>query len=66
MTGRDEKLKTLSETGAFTGQKITFRVGKSEISMKDGKISIKANDTITVDAEAENNLGAGISTQISP
>ncbi|MEO7331610.1 MAG: type VI secretion system tip protein TssI/VgrG [Minicystis sp.] len=64
MTGRDEKLKTLSETGAFTGTKITFRVGKSEISMKDGKISIKANDIITVDAEAENNLGAGISTQI--
>src|SRR5207248_1045086 len=34
-----EELDTLSATGLFAGDKITLRVGSSEVSLKDGKIS---------------------------
>ena len=59
-----EHLDTLSATGLFAGNKITLRVGSSELSMKDGKIAISATEKITIDTASENVLGTGTSSQI--
>jgi type VI secretion system secreted protein VgrG len=59
-----EELDTLSNTGLFAGDKITLRVGSTELSMKDGKISLTADDKITIDTASENVLGSGNSAQI--
>jgi type VI secretion system secreted protein VgrG len=59
-----EHLDTLSATGLFAGDKITLRVGSSEMSLKDGNIAISATDSITIDTSSENVLGTGTSSQI--
>jgi type VI secretion system secreted protein VgrG len=60
-----KKLETKSDIGVLAGgTKLTLRVGDSEIAMKDGTIAMKAKDEIRIDADGENNLGAGVSTQI--
>ncbi len=59
-----KKLSTSSETGVIKGDKLTLRVGTSEITMKDGVLAIKATDSISIDTTADNVLGSGTSTQI--
>ncbi|MFO0758403.1 MAG: type VI secretion system tip protein TssI/VgrG [Byssovorax sp.] len=59
-----EKLSTLSATGKVKGDKLTLRVGNSEITMKEGVIGVKAPDQITIDTTSDNVLGSGTSTQI--
>jgi type VI secretion system secreted protein VgrG len=59
-----KKLKTSSNTGLIKGDKLTLKVGTSEITMKDGVLAIKATDSITIDTTADNVLGSGTSTQI--
>ncbi len=59
-----EELHTLSATGLFAGDKITLRVGSSEVSLEDGKISVSAKDKITIDTSSENVLGSRTSSQI--
>jgi type VI secretion system secreted protein VgrG len=59
-----KKLSTLSDTGVVKGDKLTLRVGQTEITMKEGVIAMKTNDQITIDTTSDNVLGSGTSTQI--
>jgi type VI secretion system secreted protein VgrG len=63
LAGLDE-LDTLSKTGLLQGDKLTLRVGKSEISMKDGNIAVSTSDKITIGTSSDNMLGSGTSSQI--
>jgi type VI secretion system secreted protein VgrG len=60
-----KKCSVLSITAAHKGsQSITMKVGDTVVVMQEGMIKIVASDKITMKTTAQNNQGAGKSTQI--
>lgn len=60
-----DQLRMESRTGILDGAtQVTFKVGDTQIILKDGTIAMKAPNDITIDTSSENNLGSGTSRQI--
>ncbi len=60
-----EKCTVLSNTATHQGSRsITMKVGDTVVVMQEGMIKIVASDKITMKTTAQNNQGAGKSTQI--
>jgi type VI secretion system secreted protein VgrG len=59
-----DQLDTLSSTALFACSTLTLRVGSSEITMKDGHITISTPNSIAIGTSSDNVLGSGTSTQI--
>ncbi len=60
-----EKLSKRALAATYDGTKtLTFKVGQTQVVLKDGRIEIDAADTIVIKTTAENNQASGTSTQI--
>lgn len=64
LAGLDE-LQMTARTGLLDGStSVTFKVGDTQIILKDGTIAVTAPSDISIDTSSENNLGSGTSKQI--
>jgi len=60
-----EKLTKRATTATYDGTKsLTFKVGSTQLQLKDGRIEIEAAESIVIKTSAENNQASGKSTQI--
>ncbi len=60
-----EKLTKKALSASYEGTKtVTFKVGSTEINMKEGRIELNAKDSIVIKTNAENKQGSKTSTQI--
>lgn len=58
-----DKLRVEAATVSFTAPSITLKVGETRMHMKGGRIDLSAPETITIDTQQVNNLGATTSSQ---
>jgi len=59
-----EKLTKKAMTASYEGTKsVTFKVGQTEINMKEGRIELNATQTIVIKTNSENKQGSSTSTQ---
>jgi hypothetical protein len=60
-----EKLTQKALSASYDGTKtLTFKVGSTEINMKEGRIELKAKEAIVIKTNAANKQGSKTSTQI--
>ncbi|MFO0616689.1 MAG: type VI secretion system tip protein TssI/VgrG [Polyangiaceae bacterium] len=60
-----EKLTKKALSASYTGtEKLTFKVGSTEINMKEGRIELSSTETITVKTTGQNKQGSKTSSQI--
>ena len=58
-----DKLRIESADTILAAPEITLKVGETEVHLKNGRIDMKAPKEITIDTQAQNNLGATTSSQ---
>lgn len=58
-----DKLRIESTDTILAAPEITLKVGETEVHLKNGRIDMKAPKEITIDTQAQNNLGATTSSQ---